>query len=333
MMGADNRINRLTDADRERARGKIQLGMILKRLGDTALGKDSMKSDSLRAAQILLDKALPNLQSISMQTSPDLTSLRTLNTNDLVTLIAAMNQVDALEHEPDMQNTHTMSSNITDCGQNNDDNHSILTSKPENGVDSTFQGGYSPDSGLVDGGGRHVQFEAGVTKNTSDDSSIPDVNQVSTVKEQKEQEQSGNKVVECRESKLTVSDLPVKNNEVKRNGNSEGDAAEDRVSQEVHGTGTQAPADPIGEAQAAQEVPNTEDDGAGSQEGQLLDAEIAAMEDEIRQMQEELNGTNDGNGSIATSEEHAPAGTGNLQKPVKGGFIPPKSRLASGKLR
>ena len=44
-MSTRNAVRKLTDADRERARGKNKLTKILNRLGDTALGLDNMLSN------------------------------------------------------------------------------------------------------------------------------------------------------------------------------------------------------------------------------------------------------------------------------------------------
>jgi hypothetical protein len=46
----------------ERLRAKIKAGMILDRLKKHVLGEDEMSATQIRAAEILLNKTLPNLQ-------------------------------------------------------------------------------------------------------------------------------------------------------------------------------------------------------------------------------------------------------------------------------
>ena len=141
---------KLNDADRERARGKIELSRILHRLGDTALGLESMKSSELIAARILLDKALPNLAQVSVKSSPNMDDVTSINTPDLLMLIRAM---DMLDH-----------------------NSGDVQKSSNNGVPSGIRGGSDGQEDSVDGGSMLSSNVAEPVSNLPEQSLIPSDN-------------------------------------------------------------------------------------------------------------------------------------------------------------
>lgn len=55
----------------QKTREKIQTTQLVNRLTDHILGKNEMKSTQVRAAEILLNKTLPNLQATTLKGDED----------------------------------------------------------------------------------------------------------------------------------------------------------------------------------------------------------------------------------------------------------------------
>ena len=62
---------RLNPRHQEMVRDKIQATQLIKRLTSHALGEIELTSTQVRAIEILLNKSVPNLQSIDMQADVD----------------------------------------------------------------------------------------------------------------------------------------------------------------------------------------------------------------------------------------------------------------------
>lgn len=62
---------RLDPAHDERTRAKIQTSQLLNRLFSHANGEAEMSATQVRAAEVLLKKTLPDLQSVEIGSSPD----------------------------------------------------------------------------------------------------------------------------------------------------------------------------------------------------------------------------------------------------------------------
>jgi hypothetical protein len=62
---------RLNPAHDERTRAKIQTSQLINRLFSHANGEVEMSSTQVRAAEVLLKKTLPDLQSVEIGSDPD----------------------------------------------------------------------------------------------------------------------------------------------------------------------------------------------------------------------------------------------------------------------
>ena len=91
----------LSDQDRERLRGSIDLRSILNRLGETAMGLDTMSASALSAARILVDKSLPSLQSVDFNANPDVSNPNTLSSSEISMLLSSIQACDDIESTPD----------------------------------------------------------------------------------------------------------------------------------------------------------------------------------------------------------------------------------------
>ena len=147
--GAGNKAM-LSDQDRERLRGRIDLGSILRRLGETAMGRDTMTAGSLNAARILIDKSLPSLQSIDFNSAPDISDPTSLNTAELRLVLSS---IQSLEH----------------------DSLDSVSNKLK-GTDSTVSGGSDLISETVEDGELRDNFVTDTIPNISESQDIAGVN-------------------------------------------------------------------------------------------------------------------------------------------------------------
>ncbi len=300
-----NAVNKLTDADRERARGRIQLGQILQRLGKTAMGLESMKSCELVASRLLLDKALPNLQSISVQTSPDMARIGDMNAHDLTMLISTLDLF----------------------GENTSNDMQVLDIAQESG-------GSVADSGSVDGGVVFQQSAAEGLRNPTENSVIPIINTGQnnggseevyySSKEQGHEELT----MAVAASTLCPSDEKVKQiatigviHDTKQDTQTIEMEAED-ANRERLGDNL----DPDSDGSTQTSSPDEAVTGSG-----VLEADIAEMQALIEDVRRELHDES-GTGN-PDSSGNGVGRTTRSTKVVRGSFVPGKGSHDSGKLR
>lgn len=310
-----NAIDRLTDVDRERARGRIQLGLILARLGKTALGLDSMKSCELTASKILLDKALPSLANLSIQTDPNLSSIPSLSTPDLMMLLAALELSETgIESVP------------------------VLS---HNGVGITDSGGYPAEVESVDGGVVFSSNAAGIIRESTNSESIPVVTSLhdelgvlnSVLKDEKPERASysgetGHNLQHSEGGKQGNATIGVSNDSKEAIQPGEKTTLRTKSNNsEAVGRGTAVSQSDVEQTPGSQSSPEAEDarEHVTPEDAlALINARIAEMESEYGY----ADRTSDGDGSRDEA-----GGTGRSTGIVKGGYIPATGIGRSGKLR
>jgi len=341
-MATGQSVEYLTDQDRERARGRIKLGKILKRLGDTALGLDCMKAGELAASKLLLDKALPNLASLAVTSSPDLNNIASMNTHDLITMLAAITITDDQysDKSSDISLRDADSLSKLEPDQNTDN---VVSNQQVRGV---------LGAGSVNGLGGVVLSDAATTLNSvPDDKDIPDVTSEdndwhvepeergSKVAKTTQQTQNGLNYTQQEEKSKdfpTNGTVHIDSKEQNNGGRQEPQRLESNELSPVEGQerGRQSDAVTPTTEEARDAAQDKAHAGNGSSQGQPLTDTPADPLFEMEELRNAMRNkyANSGTGD-SPSKGNAPAGAPSCESPVKGSIVQGRGIGQSGKIR